>query len=124
MTEADTEAVLDELCRILLGSIGPARGVTIDALTKRLGLPRRATEQLIQLHLGQIPCCVVAGSNGYYRPTRAQHINGYIHNLRLRHEPLVTREKTVVRKARSENWPEQSGLFIDRPGARQPELFA
>ena len=123
MTEADTEAVLDELCRILLGSIGPARGVTIDALTKRLGLPRRATEQLIQLHLGQIPCCVVAGSNGYYRPTRAQHINSYVGNLRKRHQPLLHRENTVIRKAMSEHWPREGGVFIDPPEVRQVELF-
>jgi hypothetical protein len=124
VTDADTRAALDELCRILLGSVGPARGITIDTLTERLGLPdRRATERLIQHNLSAIPCAIVGDNNGLYRPTRAKQINTYIHSLRRRHQPLVAREQITVHKARSENWPEEGGWFIDPPNVEQPELF-
>ena len=123
MTDADKQCLLDELCRILIGSIGPDHGITLDDLSAHLGVHRRVTEQLIQFNLRRLPCCVVADSNGYYRPTRAEQINAYIGNLRKRHVPLVDREKVTVIKARAENWPQNGDQFIDPP-SKQVELFA
>jgi len=124
MTNADKQALLDELCRILAGKIGPDHGITLDDLAAHLGVGRRTVEALIQLNLRNLPCCLVADSHGYYRPRLARQLNGYVGSLRKRHQPLVDRESVTITKARAEGWPQdnESGLFVDRPG-HQPELF-
>lgn len=124
MTDTEKQALIDELCRILLRAIGQDHGITINELTDRLGLSlRRTTEQLIQHNLRSLPCLIVADTNGVYRPTAADQINSYITSLRKRHRPLVDREKITITKARAAGWPQNAdGLFLEHPNS-QPDLF-
>jgi len=123
-TDPQTEALIDALVRMLIAAIGPDHGITIDTLTQRLHMrDRRATEQLIQHNLSRIPCTIVADTNGLYRPTKAEQINAYIHNLRQRHQPLKTREEITISKALAEHWPQEGFRFVDPPERKELELF-
>jgi len=117
-------ADLDRLSSLLVGAIGPARAITIDELTERLGFTqRRETEILIQDGLAALPFVVVADGHGYYRPCSADQINAYIHSLRRRHEPLVRRERIVHVKALAAGYVLEGDAFVDPPQAHSMELF-
>lgn len=118
----DSDHLLDSLCRELTGAVGPDRAVTLDQMSERLGICRRSVEQLIQSRLSDLPFPVVAGAEGYFRPTLAAHLNAYRHSLRRRHVPLKRREDTVTAKAIAAGFRFEGDDFTDPPGL-QFDLF-
>jgi hypothetical protein len=115
----------EQLCRLLVSSVGPDRALTIDAITERLGLAcRRETEALIQEGLPEIPFLVVADSHGYYRPATAAQVNAYRHSLRRRHGPLVRREQITERKALAAGYVLQGDDFVEPMNNPQLELIS
>lgn len=130
-----TDAIFDTLCHLLAGAFGPERALTIDEMALAIGCTkshpateaevpdRRPVEEILEKHLRDFPFLLVAGSQGYYRPTAADQINRYKHNLRSRHEKLKLREDIVDVKAAAEGWPAAGDWFCDPP-SRQGELFA
>ena len=112
----------DQIARILTAHRGRNSAITLAYLADLVGTSRREVEQVIEQNLANFPWPIVAGANGVYIPTEAQDLNAYIHQLHSRHRRMQLREATVRRKARLAGWPEESGLFRNRPV--QQELFA
>jgi hypothetical protein len=95
---------LDAIIPALQAASGPALALTIERLALIAGVGRREMEQLIEDRIGDLPFLVVAGGRGYYRPTEAKQINGYLSNLHSRHRRLQVREQRVRRRARLDGW--------------------
>jgi hypothetical protein len=119
MTDERTDAIFETLVGVLALAMGPAHAVTLDDMAVRLGVCRRTVEQVIQERLERFPFALVAGSDGYYRPTCAEQINAYRASLRRRHLPLKQREETVTAKAAAEGWRLEGDTFVETAEARQ-----
>jgi len=113
--------IYKQLCEQLQSCRGRDNARTLAVLAESIGCSRREVEQCIEHNLGQFPWPIVTGANGVYIPTQAQDLNAYIHQLHSRHRRMQLREATVRRKARLAGWPEESGVFRNRPV--QQELF-
>jgi len=101
---------------------GAGNAITIEALGRHLGHgSRRETEQFLELHLGDLPFCVVSGANGYFRPEGAEDINHYCNSLRSRIKCLAIRHGTVIRAARKEGFQREGKRFVN--ATVQAELF-
>jgi hypothetical protein len=119
MTEQRAKELFERLVGILAFAMGPNKAQTLDQLAARLGVCRRSIEQTVQEFLPQFPFALVADGAGYYRPTSAQQINGYISSLRSRHLPLKRREETVIHKAQLEGWHYEGERFKEAVQNRQ-----
>ena len=118
------DAYLPALRELLRSRRGPGEAITLDQITQRLGLPhRRAAEQLMEDHIGDLGFAVVAGSPGLWRPGTAAEINAYRSNLHKRHVALRDREDALVNAALKEGWSMLGDEFSEPP-QRQPELFS
>lgn len=118
------DAYLKPLRDLLRGRRGPGQAITLDAITETLGLPnRRAAEQLLEDHVGNLGFVVVAGGPGYWRPAAAAEINTYRASLHKRHVALKDREDALVAAALQEGWQMLGNDFAEPP-QRQPELFS
>jgi hypothetical protein len=123
-TRGQWDAYLAPLRHLLRERRGALSAVTIDEIAAALALPsRRAAEQLLEDHVGNLGYCVVAGARGYWRPTTAEEINAYRTSLRRRHVALKDREDAVVQAALLEGWQRLGDDFY-QPPERQPELFS
>lgn len=101
---------------------GAGNAIPIDMLKERMGYgSRRKTEQFIELHLCDLPFCIVSGASGYFRPEGAEDINHYCNSLRSRIKCLAIRHRTVVRAARREGFQREGNRFVNAPA--QAEFF-
>lgn len=82
---------------------------------------RRETEGFLELHVGDLPFCVVSSSHGYYRPAAAEDINHYRNSIRSRIRCLAIRARTVQRVALAEGWRREGKQFVNAPIAQ--DLF-
>jgi hypothetical protein len=114
--------VIDSFRREMEFRTGAENAITIDALGRQLDhTSRRETEQFLELHIGDLPFCVVSGATGYFRPQSADDINHYCNSLRSRIKCLAIRHRTVIRAARKEGFQREGKRFVNAP--TQAELF-
>jgi len=101
---------------------GPGRAITIEQISALLGHRcRRETEGFLELHVGDLPFCVVSSSAGYYRPAAAEDINHYRNSIHSRIRCLAIRARTVQRVALAEGWKREGKQFVNVPAAQ--DLF-
>ena len=118
----DEKLQVDSLRREMEWRVGADYAITIRHLCIKLGYrPRRKMEQFLELHIGDLPFCVVSGTTGYYRPNAAGDINHYRKSLRSRLKCLAIRDRTVVKTALKEGFKREGKDFVDVPV--QTELF-
>jgi hypothetical protein len=116
------QSVIDSFRREMEFRRGTGNAITIDALGRHLGHnSRRETEQFLELHIGDLPFCVVSGASGYFRPEDAEDINHYCNSLRSRIKCLAIRHRTVSQTARKEGFQREGNRFVNAPV--QTELF-
>jgi hypothetical protein len=101
---------------------GADSAITIAQIGDLLCLGRRQTETFLELHLADLPFCVISSSSGYYRPTSADEINHYRNSLRSRIRCLAIRARTVARAAAKEGWSRAGTTFTDRPTVQELPL--
>lgn len=102
---------------------GPDRSLTIAQIGEILNLGRRQTETFLELHLADLPFCVVSSSQGYHRPAAAEDINHYCASLRSRIRCLAIRSRSVKMSAVAEGWRHENGRFVDHPVAQELPQF-
>jgi len=113
---------LNILRRDLEDRRGPGRAITIAQIGALLGHRcRRETESFLELHVGDLPFCVVSSAHGYYRPAAAEDINHYRNSIRSRIRCLAIRARTVQRVALAEGWRREGKQFVNIPVAQ--DLF-
>lgn len=123
-TGLNESAQLNMFRRLLADRRGADSAITIQEIGLALGhRSRRETETFIELHLGELPFCVVASSRGYFRPASAEDINHYRAALRSRIRCLAIRRRTVARSAAAECWPRAGDTFSDQSKIRELSLF-
>lgn len=121
MMQNDT-AQLEILRRDLEDRSGPGRAITIEQIGALLEHRcRRDTEAFLELHVGDLPFCVVSSAHGYYRPADAEDINHYRNSIRSRIRCLAIRARTVQRVALAEGWRREGKQFVNVPIAQ--DLF-
>ncbi len=114
---------LDLLIQELRARRGAHQAITIAAIAERLGLSRRSAETFLEIHLADLPFCVVSGATGYYRPAGADDINHYRAALHSRIRCLAIRSRTVAQAAAAERYPRQGRLFLDPNSERDTGQF-
>lgn len=92
----------------LLNAWGPDRAITIANLAAIARISHRAAEHLIQIRYSDFGFLLVSGSQGYYRPTSADHINHYAASLRSRCSAAYARLRILRREAA------RAGVLRDR----------
>lgn len=113
------ERRLELLRRELEDRRGPSLAITIDLISALLEHRcRRDTESFLELHVGDLPFCVVSSARGYYRPSAAEDINHYRAALRSRIRCLAIRARTVSRAAVAEGWRREGKQFVNVPIAQ------
>ena len=118
----DDTSSLAILSDALRNRYGAERALTIAQIGALLGHRcRRETEAFLELHVGDLPFCVVSSVYGYYRPAGAEDINHYRNSIRSRIRCLAIRARTVSRAAAAEGWQREGKQFVDAPIAQ--DLF-
>jgi hypothetical protein len=120
MIETEQLAILTKELRTRRGA---RQAITIAAIAERLGLSRRSAETFLEIHLADLPFCVVSGATGYYRPAGADDINHYRAALHSRIRCLALRSKTVARAAAAEHYHRQGKLFLEPHSERDTGQF-
>lgn len=117
-----TPEQFESVVRLMNGARGVEHAMTLDEITARAGLPnRRTTETLIEENLARFPYPLVAGGAGYFIPTSADQLNGYLRSLRSRAVKMFKRSKVVVNKAIAHGWKREGKWFAKPP--QQLDLF-
>lgn len=110
---------LNILRRDLEDRRGPGHAITIEQIGALLDHRcRRETEAFLELHVGDLPFCVVSSAHGYYRPIAAEDINHYHNSIRSRIRCLAIRARTVKRVALAEGWRREGKQFVNVPIAQ------
>lgn len=106
---------------------GIDRAIPIADIASRLGLGRRATEQLLETCLPELPWPVVSGPAGYHRPADPAELNRYLASLQSRLRCIAIRSRTVRRQALTAGWQREGRRFVAAPApppsAPPGELF-
>jgi len=111
--ETSSLAVLSDALR---NRYGTERALTIAQIGALLGHRcRRETEGFLELHVGDLPFCVVSSAHGYYRPAAAEDINHFRNSIRSRIRCLAIRARTVQRVALAEGWRREGKQFVNVP---------
>lgn len=122
MNSLSEASQLELLTRELSSRFGSDRALTIQEIGHLLGhSSRRDTEAFLQLHIGDLPFCVVAGSSGLFRPRHAEDINHYRQSNLSRIRCLAIRNRIIAQSATREGWRREGRSFVDIP--RQGDLF-
>ena len=117
--DASSLAILSDALR---NRYGAEHALTIAQIGALLGHRcRRETEGFLELHVGDLPFCVVSSAHGYYRPAAAEDINHYRNSIRSRIRCLAIRARTVQRVALAEGWRREGKQFVNVPIAQ--DLF-
>jgi len=118
----DDTSSLTILSDALRNRYGAERALTIAQIGALLGHRcRRETEGFLELHVGDLPFCVVSSAHGYYRPAAAEDINHFRNSIRSRIRCLAIRARTVQRVALAEGWRREGKQFVNVPIAQ--DLF-
>ena len=116
MIASPDSAQIESLRQILTTRIGTESAITIAEISALLDHHcRRETEVFLEVHLADLPFCVVSSSAGYFRPASAEDINHYRNSIRSRIRCLAIRSRTVRQAAIREGFPIESGRFVTRP---------
>jgi hypothetical protein len=113
--------MLSVLSNALRDRRGEDSALKIKQIKTILGFGRRRTETFLELHVGDLPFCVVSSTRGYYRPASASDINHCRASLRSRIRCLAIRSRTVARSALAEGWRREGKQFVNTPAAQ--DLF-
>jgi hypothetical protein len=104
---------------VLSACVGRERAMTIDVLTQRCELSgRRQCEQVLEERLADFPFLLVSGARGYWIPTQAEDVNGYLESLGGRTLALFRRRRLVIRKAMVNGFRRCGKRFENPPGGQ------
>lgn len=129
---AVSEALFQQVVRILAGCQGKANAMTLQAIgdeaARFMDMPearearRRMVERAIEEHLNRIPWPIVSGDEGLWIPDDPEDLNRYLTSLKNRCVKIFVRRRVVRRKALLAGFRLTPAGF-GKPVARPGELF-